>query len=83
MKDPLILLTTIHKAQGSESDNVIIFVNDSKVNNINLLYTAITRAKLTCIIIGTHEVIKSIIENKKFVKRNSNIHKFCQYFSIN
>ena len=78
----LAFVITIHKSQGSESDNVIILINDSRLNTINLLYTAITRSKQTCTIIATYEVIKSIIENKKFVKRNSNIHKFCQeYYS--
>lgn len=79
----LAFAITIHKSQGSEGDNVFILVNDSKLNTINLLYTAITRSKSTCIIIGTYEVIESIIKNKKFVKRNSNIHKFCQHFLTN
>ena len=74
---------TIHKSQGSESDDVIILVNDSRLNTINLLYTAITRSKKKCIIIGTQEVIGNIIKNKKIVKRNSNIHRLCEYFVDN
>ena len=79
----LAFIITIHKSQGSEGDDVIILINDSKLNTINLLYTAITRAKETCTIIGTYETIENIIKNKKFVKRNSNIHKFCHYYLTN
>ena len=76
----LAFVITIHKSQGSEGNNVVILVNNSKLNTINLLYTAITRSKETCTIIGTYDTIQNIIINKKFVKRNSNIHKFCHQF---
>lgn len=45
---------TVHKSQGSEWDYVIVYVpkaDKSKFITKNLLYTAITRAKLGCIII--------------------------------
>ena len=37
---------TIHKAQGSEFDDVIVFLNGRKVDK-RMLYTAVTRAKKT------------------------------------
>jgi exodeoxyribonuclease V alpha subunit len=77
----LSFLITIHKSQGSESDNVIILLNDSKLNSINLLYTAVTRAKYSCIIISENDVIEKIIKNKQIIKRNSNIHKYCLSFN--
>lgn len=45
---------TIHKAQGKGYDNVVIVIHSSmkRMLNKNLLYTAITRAKSKCIIIG-------------------------------
>ena len=46
---------TIHKAQGKGYDDVIVIVHSSMYSmalNRNLLYTAITRAKQRCIIIG-------------------------------
>jgi exodeoxyribonuclease V alpha subunit len=44
---------TIHKSQGKEYDTVIIIMTSSmhKMLSINLLYTAVTRAKKKCIII--------------------------------
>lgn len=40
---------TVHKSQGSEYDKVVlIFDRQDELNTNNLLYTAITRAKLDC-----------------------------------
>src|SRR3546814_14787420 len=46
---------TIHKSQGSEYDVVVIPMTTSHFMTLkrNLLYTAITRAKKLCIIVGT------------------------------
>jgi exodeoxyribonuclease V alpha subunit len=66
-------LLTIHKAQGIENDNVIVIIDkDSKMNSINLLYTAITRAKKQCILIAKTDTIKNILINKNN-KRISNL----------
>jgi exodeoxyribonuclease V alpha subunit len=48
---------SVHKSQGKGYDNVILFIHSSmgKILNKNLLYTAITRAKKKCIIIGDKE----------------------------
>lgn len=73
----LAYIMTIHKSQGSESDNVIILLNDGILNNINLLYTAVTRAKKKCILIAEKYPIKKIIEEKKIIKRKSNLSKLC------
>lgn len=71
-------IITIHKSQGSESDNVIILIDESsKINTINLLYTGITRAKKRCILISEERTIKGIIEEKRKVKRISNLKDFC------
>ncbi len=74
----LAYILTIHKSQGSESDNVIILLNDGIMNNINLLYTAITRAKKKCILISEKYPIQRIIEEKLIIKRKSNLSKFCK-----
>ena len=69
-------LLTIHKAQGTESDNVIVIIdNNSKINNINLLYTAITRAKKKCILVATTDTIQNIL-NKENIERLSNLDEF-------
>lgn len=56
---------TIHKSQGSEYDIVVIPLMPSA--NImlqrNLLYTAITRAKKVCILIGSKSSVRAAIQN--------------------
>ncbi len=58
---------TIHKSQGSEFDCVIIPVLDapSKLLYRNLLYTAVTRAKKLLIVVGSKEVLLSMVENNR------------------
>lgn len=60
----LAYIMIIHKSQGSESENVIILLNDGIMNNINLLYTAVIRAKKKYILIAEKYPIKKIIEEK-------------------
>ena len=50
----LAYATTIHKSQGSEYDIVIVTLMeaDTVMLRRNLLYTAVTRAKKVCIIVG-------------------------------
>ena len=61
----LCYATTIHKSQGSEYDIVVIPVMESASIMLqrNLLYTAITRAKRVCIILGTYKAIRTAVEN--------------------
>ena len=55
---------TIHKAQGMENNNVIILVDENeKLLNRNLVYTAVTRAKETCVLVGKKENIDNAIKN--------------------
>lgn len=52
--------TTVHKAQGSEYDNVAIMLPGNQVRTLTreLLYTAITRAKKSVVILGTEEILR-------------------------
>ncbi|KGO31930.1 hypothetical protein Q757_04085, partial [Oenococcus alcoholitolerans] len=57
--------STVHKAQGSEFKNVI-FVLTSTLNNFvtrNLLYTGVTRAEKSLILIGNEEAFRQAINN--------------------
>src|SRR3546814_17843154 len=55
---------TIHKSQGSEYDVVVIPMTTSHFMMLkrNLLYTAITRAKQLCIIVGTKPTLTRAIK---------------------
>lgn len=55
---------TVHKSQGTESNDVIILVDENeKLLNRNMIYTAITRAKKTCVVVGKKENIDNAIRN--------------------
>ena len=60
---------SIHKAQGSEYDNVVIVLASSfkRMFYNKLIYTAVTRAKQSLIIIGS---IKSFNESVKTLYAN-------------
>ena len=67
----LAYCTTVHKAQGAEFDNVIVWTkcwmwstNDIR-EKLKLFYTAVSRAKKKCIVIGKSSNISRFQENKK------------------
>lgn len=64
---------TIHKSQGSEYPAVIIPLPNGmdKLTYRNLLYTAVTRAKSTLILIGTVRKVQSMVENDRRMMRYS------------
>lgn len=66
---------TIHKAQGSEFDVVILVVPPSSnmLLTRNLLYTGITRAKKLLIVIGNKNLIGFMINNCDTKKRNTGL----------
>ncbi len=64
---------TVHKSQGSEYEAVIIPVT-GYTNNLlyrNLLYTGVTRAKKLLILIGTQELVKTMVDNNRKMIRYS------------
>lgn len=58
---------SIHKAQSLEEDNVILFIDENSVKNIdyNIFYTAITRPKVSLSIYWTKETERKFIEKLK------------------
>lgn len=66
---------TVHKAQGSEFDVVIIVVTQSSAMLLtrNLLYTGLTRAKKLLILIGNDNVVKFMIQNADTKIRNTGL----------
>lgn len=66
---------TIHKAQGSEFDVVIMCLPKTApvLLTRNLLYTGITRAKELLIIVGDKKVTEFMIQNVDSKKRNTGL----------
>ena len=66
---------TIHKAQGSEFDVVIMLVPQAAPMLLtrNLLYTGLTRAKKLLIVIGNERVVDYMISNVDSKKRNTGL----------
>lgn len=55
---------TVHKSQGSEFDNVLVVLPErqSRTMNRELLYTAVTRAKLGVTVIGSVGAMRAAVE---------------------
>ena len=66
---------TIHKAQGSEFDVVVMVIPwaSSMLLTRNLLYTGMTRAKKLLVLIGSKNVIENMINNSEIKKRNTGL----------
>lgn len=66
---------TVHKSQGSEFDFVIMPItsNHNVVNNRNLVYTAITRAKKQIALVGNADALKEAIAKQEILHKRSQI----------
>ena len=62
---------TVHKSQGSEYPYVIIPVYNctEKLLTRNLLYTAVTRAQKTVILVGKSRLVSAMVDNNRQAKR--------------
>lgn len=81
--------TTIHKSQGSEYNTVVIPILNSSYIMLqrNLIYTAITRARERCIIIGDRQAVYAAVTNmyvrnrRLFVERQTYLKQRIQLIS--
>jgi len=75
--DELVLAyaTTIHKAQGSEYDVVVIPVTTQHRAMLqrNLLYTGVTRAKKAVVLVGSADAIRMAVDNDSAARRNTGL----------
>lgn len=71
----LCYATTIHKSQGSEYDTVVIVLMPSAYVMLqrNLLYTAVTRAKKRCIIVGDWQSVRDAVSQWKTKPRHTGL----------
>jgi exodeoxyribonuclease V alpha subunit len=78
--DELVLsyAITIHKSQGSEYGAVVIplFTQHFTLLQRNLIYTAITRAKKLCILLGQPKAIAIAVKNNKGIQRKTFLKEF-------
>ncbi len=78
--DELVLAyaLSIHKSQGSEFDTVIIpiFTQHFTLLQKNLIYTALTRAKKFCILIGQPRALAIALKNNKGIERLTFLKEF-------
>ena len=73
--DQLVLAyaVSVHKAQGSEFPAVVIPLVTAHYLMLqrNLLYTAVTRAKQLCVLVGSRRAISIAVHNNKVTQRNT------------
>jgi exodeoxyribonuclease V alpha subunit len=68
----LAYVCTVHKLQGSEYKYVLFVINQNSPHiDSCLLYTGVTRAKDTCIIVSNKELINNVISRKNLNFRNT------------
>lgn len=66
---------TVHKAQGAEypATVVVLLAQHYMLLQRNLLYTAITRAKQLCVLVGTQRAIQMAVKNDRVAQRYSGL----------
>ena len=71
----LAYATTVHKLQGSETDYMVMILSGIHKNLLyrNLLYTAVSRARKLCVLIGEEKAIRTALRNETVSTRNSNL----------
>ena len=69
----LAYATTIHKSQGSEYPIVVIpiMMNHYVMLQRNLVYTAITRSKMVCVLIGQVKALAYAVHHQTVTDRNT------------
>ena len=71
----LAYAVTVHKSQGSEYPAIVLPLTREHYMLLqrNLLYTAITRAKRLCILIGQSRALEVAVRNNRVTQRNTGL----------
>jgi len=56
---------TVAKSQGSEFDHVIIALPATRANSVNLVYTALTRARQSCTLVSSEPVVAEAVHTRQ------------------
>lgn len=67
---------TVHKAQGSQFERVIVIIKESRNLDRHLIYTALTRAKKQVVFVGQRQSMYSGLSVSNAHKRHTNLPKF-------
>ncbi|NWO04029.1 MAG: AAA family ATPase [Idiomarinaceae bacterium] len=67
---------TVHKAQGSQFERVIVVIKESRNLDRHLIYTALTRAKKQVVFVGQRQSMYSALTASNAHKRHTNLPKF-------
>jgi len=75
---------TIHKSQGSEYPIVImpLYRTAPQLLTRNLLYTAVTRAQKIVILVGSAQVVQTMVENNRLTKRYTGLRSMLESFAV-
>ncbi|MHB8600404.1 MAG: SF1B family DNA helicase RecD2 [Ktedonobacteraceae bacterium] len=71
----LAYAVTVHKSQGSEYPAIVLALttSHSMLLQRNLLYTAITRAKRLCVLVGQPRALEIAVRNNRVAQRNTGL----------
>lgn len=71
----LAYAVTVHKSQGSEYPAIVLplTTSHSMLLQRNLLYTAITRAKRLCVLVGQPRALEIAVRNNRVAQRNTGL----------
>lgn len=71
---------TTHKMQGSGYDTVIVAIDSTSfiLNNAELLYTAMTRAKKYCVLVGKNSAIRGCISKREVKTKQTFLNNFLE-----
>ena len=75
---------TVHKSQGSEFKAVILCLCDipKELQYRNLLYTAFTRAKNLLVVVGSSQILATMVQNNKKQLRYSGVKHFLEEYNV-